>query len=318
MVQVQFLTAAVGALCVTLFVVPGLLGKGAEVQHTLCFSPNRVVSHFELYRISTSPFIHAGFFHILLNMIAWYFLSNQYESRVGSLSSFYNVFVLLLPLCALFHLGVSYALDFVFSWHTTYECAVGISGLLFALLVISLEFTESVSIFGFFDMPAKWYPLALALILQLLSSGLSFLGHLSGIAVGYAFVSDMFSFAKLSNTTLASIENKLSLRSLPYWTPSSDSGFYLWGTGYGNARPAQGSSDESFSASLAAVRDRVSGWFSSDSSESQPSQSQPAHSAAFSGTGHVVGGQRPARNSNRTGVPPQSRLLALARRRSRR
>jgi hypothetical protein len=43
------------------------------------------------------------------------------------------------------------------------------------------------SIFGFLFVPSQWYPLALALFLQLLMPSVSFLGHLSGLlAVGGA------------------------------------------------------------------------------------------------------------------------------------
>lgn len=312
MVEVQFTTAAVGALCVTAFVLPALLGSSEPFQHALCFAPFQVVSRFQVYRVITAPFVHMGFFHILMNMFAWYFLGNPEESKLGSLNFLYNVFGLMLPMCAGLHLVTAYALDFLLGWHTTMEGAVGMSGLLFALLVVSLEYSESVSIFGLFDMPSKWYPLFIAVVLQLLSPGLSLLGHLSGIAVGYAFLSSRLDFLKLSTNKISYVEDKLSLRSLSYWvSPPSGFGAYVGGAGYGNSRGggSQGTNGNSFSSTLGAARGRIASLFSSDGSAAHEQKAQVV--PVFQGTGHTIGGQSLSGGGSRSGVPSTSRLLQM-------
>lgn len=66
-----------------------------------------------------------------------------------------------------------------------HSCAVGLSGVVFGLIVVDTAVSRAAqrSIFGFFSVPAKLYPWALLLLWQLLMPGASFLGHLSGVAV---------------------------------------------------------------------------------------------------------------------------------------
>lgn len=248
-------------------------------------------------------------------MLACYFLCLSYESRLGSFTVLYNILTLMLPIATLTHLLIAYALDMLMHKNLSGNCAVGISGVLFALLVTSLEATTSVSIFGFFDMPAFWYPPALALLLQFFSPGLSFLGHLSGIAAGHAILSPRLSFTKLSSSTVASLESKLSLRSLPYWRQPPD---YLTFLGFGSRDDTP-----SLGNTVGSARERVSQWFSGTSATMQqqgsgsapPTSSNAPPRAVFSGTGHVVGGQRineglRGNEGPRGGVPTHSRLLA--------
>ena len=63
------------------------------------------------------------------------------------------------------------------------ECMAGLSGILFALIVMEGEVLgggEPRSIFGLFAVPAAAYPWVLLFVYQLLMPGVSFVGHLSG------------------------------------------------------------------------------------------------------------------------------------------
>ena len=66
-----------------------------------------------------------------------------------------------------------------------HQCAVGLSGVLFGLVVIDchLSTSESRSIFGLFTVPARLYPWALLAVWTFLVPHASFLGHLSGALV---------------------------------------------------------------------------------------------------------------------------------------
>eukprot|EP00171_Calliarthron_tuberculosum_P015434 IDg15434t1 len=250
-------------------------------------------------------------------MIAWYFLALDYEKREGSLATLYNTFVLIVPVAAVLHIASAYLFDFVLRFKLKESCAVGISGVLFALFVISLETTTSVSIFGFFNMPAFWYPIALALVLQLFSPGLSFLGHLAGIAAGHVIISGVLSFAMLSSSTISAVENKLKLRSLPHWRVRQD---YLTAIGIGSR--GGGTESPTVGGAVSSARQSVSQWFSSGQGQqdaagatgSVATRDYIPREAAFTGAGNVVGGQRLGADSSgaRVGVPPQSRLLAAA------
>lgn len=65
-------------------------------------------------------------------------------------------------------------------------CAVGLSGIVFALIAIdALEASEPQrSIFGLFSVPTKAYPFALLLLWQLVVPSASLMGHLSGLLAG--------------------------------------------------------------------------------------------------------------------------------------
>lgn len=62
------------------------------------------------------------------------------------------------------------------------ECAVGLSGTIFGLIVINSATSGSThqSIFGLFQVPAHWYPWALLVFWQVIMPQASFVGHLSG------------------------------------------------------------------------------------------------------------------------------------------
>ena len=71
--------------------------------------------------------------------------------------------------------------------------SVGFSGVLFALVVVDIHKSDvpTRSVMGFVSVPARWYPWALLVLLQLMIPNVSFLGHFSGILlldVGIVFL----------------------------------------------------------------------------------------------------------------------------------
>lgn len=65
------------------------------------------------------------------------------------------------------------------------QCAIGLSGVIFGLIVVDNCMTgaTSRSIFGFFYVPAHLYPWTLLVLWQVIMPGVSFLGHLCGVLV---------------------------------------------------------------------------------------------------------------------------------------
>jgi len=88
------------------------------------------------------------------------------------------------------------------------ECAAGLSGVLFALIVVDSHLTSAPtrSLFGVLSVPTRWYPLALLGVLQLLLPTASVAGHLSGVLVGYAFVWGWLNRLLLSPAGLSALE----------------------------------------------------------------------------------------------------------------
>ncbi|KAI9122124.1 hypothetical protein K1719_006813 [Acacia pycnantha] len=77
----------------------------------------------------------------------------------------------------------------------------------------SLSGAQSRSVFGLFNVPAKWYAFILLVVFQLLMSNLSLLGHLCGILSGFAYTYGLFNFLLLGTSFYSAIETSSLLSS---------------------------------------------------------------------------------------------------------
>eukprot|EP00252_Welwitschia_mirabilis_P000910 TRINITY_DN10906_c0_g1_i1.p1 TRINITY_DN10906_c0_g1~~TRINITY_DN10906_c0_g1_i1.p1 ORF type:complete len:294 (-),score=54.33 TRINITY_DN10906_c0_g1_i1:267-1019(-) len=69
------------------------------------------------------------------------------------------------------------------------------------------------SVFGFFNVPAKWYPWILLILFQLLMSNVSLIGHLCGILSGFAYTHGFFKYFLLGSSSYSAIESSAVLAS---------------------------------------------------------------------------------------------------------
>lgn len=90
-----------------------------------------------------------------------------------------------------------------------YASAVGYSGVLFGLIVVETTFTtaEKRSIFGFFEVPTKLYPIVLAILISLFMSNASLVGHICGIIAGFLCIQGWLNFLIPSIKTSEKIQN---------------------------------------------------------------------------------------------------------------
>jgi len=157
-----------------------------------------------------------------------------------------------------------------------FDCAVGFSGVIFALLVVNIYIqnssNEDRSIFGFFTLKAQLYPWVLLILLQLLIPGrVSFIGHLCGILVGYGY-----SFGYIHGGLIApnSVINWIeSSRAMSYFIQMDG---YISNPGYSLANNVVRGNSSSAAPSLTSYLPTVM---------ARP-QSPPV---PFSGQGHVLG-----------------------------
>ncbi|GAB0496340.1 hypothetical protein MMPV_007652 [Pyropia vietnamensis] len=186
------------------YVVSPLLSASA-----LCLRPADLFGRLELYRLNTAPLVHANLLHLAVNAVAWLSLAPAMEEASGTGAFAHLIFSLLVPLVGLAAAAIAYAVDAVVGMHTVGGCSVGLSGVLFGMLVIHLRRTgvTSVDVCGCFVMPARWYPLVLAGLIQLAAPGRVALGaHLAGIAVGEATVAGAWAWITPTPSMVASIE----------------------------------------------------------------------------------------------------------------
>ncbi|KAI7999083.1 Rhomboid-like protein 15 [Camellia lanceoleosa] len=71
----------------------------------------------------------------------------------------------------------------------------------------SLSGVQYRSVFGLFNVPAKWYAWILLVVFQLLMTNVSLLGHLCGILSGFAYTYGLFNFLLPGSSFYSSIES---------------------------------------------------------------------------------------------------------------
>mmetsp|Transcript_17641 Transcript_17641/g.29642 ORF Transcript_17641/g.29642 Transcript_17641/m.29642 type:complete len:237 (-) Transcript_17641:854-1564(-) len=206
--SLPLVTRYVFTTCVSVQVIAVLVGFDAFGR--VCMSPFYFARNFQVYRALTSVVFHGGILHIAFNMLAFVPLGSSLERAIGSIHYFYTILIFCLFAACLHALaGYAVALNPLLPQPSElYRCSIGLSGVIFGLIVVdtSMSGLESRSIFGLFMVPAKYYPWALLVLFQLLMPNVSFLGHLSGLLAGLAYVHGMLRWIVLSQRTVAFAE----------------------------------------------------------------------------------------------------------------
>ncbi|KAG6530042.1 hypothetical protein ZIOFF_012263 [Zingiber officinale] len=214
--SVPFITSGIIFTCGIIYLVCLLVGYDSFSQ--ICFSPFEIISHFQVYRMYTSVLFHGSLLHVLFNMLALVPLGTELERIMGSVRLLY-LMLLLATINSIFHLIIALLVAnnplHPFPFLET-ECAIGFSGILFAMIVIetSLSGVQSRSVFGLFNVPAKWYAWILLILFQFLASNVSFLGHLCGILSGFAYTNGLLNYLLPGPSFYSSIESSSILASL--------------------------------------------------------------------------------------------------------
>lgn len=274
-------TAMAACTCVYLLGLAGLAPRAGAV----CLLPSAVVAHLQLYRVVLAPWFHSGFVHLAFNAVALYFLGAEFERAVGSTAAAYATLVVLAPVGGALHVAAAYFTDALAGTTLRGNCAVGISGVLFALIVVQLKHAETVSFFGLFTLPARVYPFFLLVVLSLLSPGLSFLGHLSGIAVGYALTHAVFTRIIPSDAAFDAFDDRLNLKSLPLHVANPDAATSAW---LAAAPGLPTSTAPQQQSPLTAAADVMRSWIAGLSGGGA-GRGSSGGSSAFSGQGHTLG-----------------------------
>ncbi|CAN6577221.1 unnamed protein product [Malus baccata var. baccata] len=194
--SIPFLTSAVVGVCATIYLVCLLVGYDSFYE--VCFSPSDVVSRFQVYRIFTSIIFHGSVLHVLFNMMALVPLGSELERIMGTVRLLYMIILLAIS-NAVLHLLIALLVSYNPIHPSQYlmdECAIGFSGILFSMIVIetSLSGHQSRSVFGLFNVPAKWYAWILLVVFQVVMPNVSLLGHLCGILSGFAYTYSLLNF----------------------------------------------------------------------------------------------------------------------------
>ncbi|GAB4834116.1 Rhomboid-like protein 15 [Ancistrocladus abbreviatus] len=298
---IPFVTSAVLIVCATIYLVCLLVGYDSFEE--ICFLPSSIISHFQVYRIYTSIFFHASLLHVLFNMLALVPLGSELERIMGSVRLLY-IIVLLATSSAVFHLLIAILVAYnPFHHYENFinECSIGFSGVLFSMIVIetSLSGVQSRSIFGLFNVPAKWYAWILLIVFQLLMTNVSLLGHLCGILSGFAYTYGLLNFLVPGASFFSTIESS-SWLSACVRRPK----FILCTGGNTSGYIPTHSSQNTSSRGLMSgnVWSHLSSWV-----PQRDTSSQSAMDARFPGQGRTLGG---ARSETVSGLDADSNLQA--------
>ena len=156
-----------------------------------CMSVQTVWFQKEWKRLFYAPFVHADEWHLYYNMASFMWKAVSLEKRFGTAYFLYMMAVFTMA-TNLLYLGINMALAEVLdTWSYVTSCAVGFSGVIFAVKVVSthLQPHGMTYVMGVFPVPMRLACWAELLLISLLFPNVSFVGHLSGILVGLAFVS---------------------------------------------------------------------------------------------------------------------------------
>ena len=143
------------------------------------------VADGQLYRIVTSSFLHGGLLHLGMNVASTAAISGALERSAGTVRLL-AITLWAVPLAGLVSCALSLLLSFVTRDESfARQHALGFSGVIFALAACeAARGGGRRSVFGVVEVPARLYPWALLVAMQVVIPNVSFVGHLGGLVVG--------------------------------------------------------------------------------------------------------------------------------------
>eukprot|EP01083_Nonionella_stella_P092531 259068_1 len=158
--------------------------------------------------IFSAAWFHVGILHLAMNMLSLFYLGRRLEQKFGSICTF-GLVVLFNFLSGLLYLLLSFLAGF-FYHNFWYSNAIGFSGILFAMLMVDCQLSagQSRSLFGMVAVPVWIYPWVSLALISFILPGVSFLGHLAGILIGWIYSKGYLGCFSLSNDRVREFEDK--------------------------------------------------------------------------------------------------------------
>ncbi|OQR71697.1 rhomboid domain-containing protein 1-like [Tropilaelaps mercedesae] len=178
-----------GTIGLQLAIFLGLIKVPWRNLQDCCLSAYTIVERQEFYRIISSVIEHADSMHLYYNMASFAWKGIILEAVLGAPFFFYML-VVFSVLTGLLSIVIYYALAMLISQEFMFSCGIGFSGVIFALkVVLNRVYPDVHPTFGGFQVrvPGGMYVWFELVLLSLISPGVSFVGHLSGILVGFAY-----------------------------------------------------------------------------------------------------------------------------------
>ncbi|KAM4742333.1 rhomboid-related protein 4 isoform 1-T5 [Anableps anableps] len=238
-------TLAILGLNIYLFLFPAapLLKTCVSVQEAYWFSDWR--------RLLLSPFHHVDDLHLYFNMVSLLWKGMKLERRLGGAWFLYLLSVFSVLTGLVYLLLEALLTELTDDQSYSLACAVGFSGVLFALKVLNNHYHPG-GVTYVMGLPvsncyASWVELVL---IHITAPGTSFVGHLAGILVGLLYTSGpLKTIMKRCADFVTS--NGYSSHPNMYYSSAGTSGYRGSSGGYsGNFRYAPDSNTASYTAGL--------------------------------------------------------------------
>lgn len=157
----------------------------------LCISGESVYHHGDFLRLVIPALRHTHDIHLYYNVVSLAWKGISLERRLGSVK-FFITLLLLTILSSAIYVGLAvFASELFNDFSYMRQCAIGFSGVLFALKVLATHYDhnpwDSSSYFGF-SVPVRYGVWLELLIIHIVVPNSSFLGHLAGIIAGVLFI----------------------------------------------------------------------------------------------------------------------------------
>jgi rhomboid domain-containing protein 1 len=149
----------------------------------VCLSAYSILYQKEWIRLITSTLFHGDDWHLYYNMTSFAIKGRTLEKRFGSVY-FFSLLVIFSVCCSLVLVGLEVTASYAFG-ETRYihSCAVGFSGVIFALKVLTTHYLPSGTTYMFdtVPVPSKYIYWAELILISVVSPNASFAGKLNVI-----------------------------------------------------------------------------------------------------------------------------------------
>ncbi|GFR92752.1 rhomboid-related protein [Elysia marginata] len=173
-----------------------LLPQFFRSANSVCISSYLVYHHQDWRRLILAQFFHGDDMHLYFNMVSLLYKGSLLERKFGT-PYFVYLTAVFTVLTGITYVGLGAVLSEVLG-NQSYlmSCAVGFSGVLFAMKVLTTHYSPSGRHYalGFIPIPSKYIFWAELVLIQIVAPNSSFVGHLAGILVGLAYVKGPLKF----------------------------------------------------------------------------------------------------------------------------
>ena len=156
----------------------------------LCLSGASVVRERDWMRLVVPALRHTHDIHLYYNMVSLAWKGLELERRLGAARFLVTLATLTLLSSGLYVVLAAAGAELLEDPRLMSECAIGFSGVLFAMKVLNVHYgnqeQQPTSFFGFV-VPMRWAVWLELVVIQVMVPNSSFLGHLAGILAGLVF-----------------------------------------------------------------------------------------------------------------------------------